>query len=77
MVPVLLTPDVKSAIITLNNTRKDREVDKENTIVFAVNNGKSKKPMRGTGKIEPFTDIKKYNEISIKSPLFHCKFQCL
>ncbi len=50
-VPVLLTPDVKEAIVVLNSTRGKGNVIKENTSVFAVNDGKSTKPLRGNDVI--------------------------
>jgi hypothetical protein len=46
-VPVILTIDVKNAIIVLNNTRKEAEVSQYNEHVFAVNDGKSVNPLRG------------------------------
>jgi hypothetical protein len=46
-VPVILTKDVKNAIIVLNSTRKEAEVSQYNKHVFAVNDGKSVNPLRG------------------------------
>ncbi len=46
-VPVIITDDVKKAIVVLNKTRNEGKVANENEYVFAVNNGKSKKPLRG------------------------------
>ena len=46
-VPVLLTPDVKSAIDVLISTREDGNVSSNNEYVFAINNGKSTKSLRG------------------------------
>jgi hypothetical protein len=46
-VPVILTTDVKNAIIVLNNTRKEVGVSQYNEYVFAVNDGKSANPLRG------------------------------
>ena len=63
MVPVLLTPDVKSAILTLNSTRKDGEVNPANKFVFAINNGKSTKPMRGHDVIRRVCDM-----VELKQP---------
>ena len=50
-VPVLLTPDMKEAIMVLNSTRGKGNVTKENMYVFAVNDGKSTKPLRGNDVI--------------------------
>ncbi len=50
-VPVLLTPDVKEAIVVLNSTRGKGNVTKENMYVFAVNDGKSTKPLNGNDVI--------------------------
>ena len=51
-VPVLLTPDVKEAIIVLCRTRKEGNVKTENPYVFAINNGKSLKSLRGNDAIQ-------------------------
>ncbi|XP_028410642.1 uncharacterized protein LOC114533333 [Dendronephthya gigantea] len=50
-VPVLLTPDVKAAILVLNRTREDGNVNEENPYVFAVNDGSSKQFLRGNDVI--------------------------
>ena len=50
-VPVLLTPDVKAAIIILNRTREEGNVNRENPYVFAVNDGSSTKFLRGNDVI--------------------------
>ena len=39
-VPVLLTEDMKAAIIALNKTREDGKVSKSNEFIFAVNDGR-------------------------------------
>ena len=46
-VPVILTEDVKAAILALNKTRDNGEVAKNNEFVFALNNGKSRNSLRG------------------------------
>ena len=50
-VPVLLTPNVKAAIIVLNRTREDGNANQENPYVFAVNDGSSTKFLRGNDAI--------------------------
>ena len=50
-VPVLLTPDVKAAILVLNSTREDGNVNNENPYVFAVNDGSSRQFLRGNDVI--------------------------
>ena len=46
-VPVIITDDVKKGIMALNRTRDEGGVSKDNEFVFAVNNGKSNKSLRG------------------------------
>ncbi|XP_028413955.1 uncharacterized protein LOC114536811 [Dendronephthya gigantea] len=46
-VPVIITDDVKKGIMALNKTRDEGGVSKDNEFVFAVNNGKSTKSLRG------------------------------
>ena len=46
-VPVLLTEDMKAAIIALNKTREDGKVSKSNEFIFAVNDGRSTNSLRG------------------------------
>ena len=46
-VPVILTEDMKAAIVALNKTREDGEVSKGNEFVFAVNDGGSTNSLRG------------------------------
>ena len=46
-VPVIITEDVKSGIMVLNRTRDEGRVYKDNEFVFAMNNGKSNKSLRG------------------------------
>lgn len=46
-VPVILTNDVKKAMSVLVETRGKAEVCQENEFVFAVNDSRSKNPIRG------------------------------
>jgi hypothetical protein len=46
-VPVILTEDVKAAIMVLNKSRQDCKVSESNEFIFAVNNGKSENSLRG------------------------------
>lgn len=60
-VPVILTPDVKNAIIALNETRGKCEVHEDNPYVFAVNDGKSRNSLRGNdvmAKVCKMVDLK-------------------
>lgn len=50
-VPVLLTLDVKAAIVALNRTREERNVIQENPYVFAVNDESSRTFSRGNDVI--------------------------
>ena len=44
---MIITDDVKKGIMALNRTRDEGGVSKDNEFVFAVNNGKSNKSLRG------------------------------
>ena len=46
-VPVILTEDVKAAIIVLNREREAANVCEGNDFIFAINDGKSKHSLRG------------------------------
>jgi hypothetical protein len=46
-VPVILTNDLKSAIMALINSRKDAEVCDENDYIFAINDNRSTNAIRG------------------------------
>ena len=46
-IPVIITEDVKNGIMVLNKTRDEGGVHKDNEFVFAMNNGKSNKSLRG------------------------------
>ena len=46
-VPVILTEDVKSAIVALNQKREEGGVNKSNPYVFAVNDTRSGNALRG------------------------------
>ena len=50
-VPVILTPDVKKAMETLNQARVKGNVALQNPHVFAVNDGKSENSLRGNDVI--------------------------
>ncbi|CAB4030026.1 Hypothetical predicted protein, partial [Paramuricea clavata] len=56
-VPVLLTPDVKAAIITLTRTCKEGNVNNANPFVFALNNGQSVNPLRGNDALRKVSSM--------------------
>jgi hypothetical protein len=56
-VPVLLTPDVKAAIITLTRTRKEGNVSNAKPFVFALNDGKSVNPLRGNDALRKVSSM--------------------
>ena len=56
-VPVVLTPDVKAAIITLTRTRKEGNVSNANPFVFALNDGKSVNPLRGNDALRKVSSM--------------------
>lgn len=62
-VPVLLTPDVKNAIETLIVTRENGNVSPNNEYVFAINDAKSTKSLRGNDVIRNACSM-----VELKSP---------
>jgi hypothetical protein len=60
---VILTEDVKSAIVALNEKREEGGVKKSNEYVFAVNDGRSENPLRGHDVLS-----KSCNNVQLQKP---------